>query len=117
MKLLYRFVGAIIANGMALWVASLLIVNFKLTYDLKAVFFASVILTILNFTIRPILKLILAPIIFLTLGLGLLVVNGIILYLLDKLSPDLSIQGIPALIYAVIVIGAVNLVFHIFTRS
>ena len=48
---------------------------------------------------------------------GLIVVNAFILYLLDILSQNLTIDGIPALIYASVIIGLVNFVFHFATKE
>ena len=47
----------------------------------------TLILTLLNFILKPILKLLLGPIIVLTLGLGAFLVNAVILKLLDFSSP------------------------------
>ena len=59
-------------------------------------------------------------IIILTLGIGLLIVNGVILYLLpivvnyiDFLRGSIIIQDIPALVYATLILTAVNFIVHI----
>lgn len=116
MKLAAHIVGAVIINAIALWVASLLLPNFHLTPVTVDVLGVAAILTLLNFLVRPILKFILMPFIIVTLGVGLLAINAFMLYLLDFFAKDLSIQGIPTLIYATLIIGVVNFVFHLFTR-
>jgi putative membrane protein len=61
--------------------------------------------------------LLLGPIIIITLGLGAILVNAVILKVLDFLSPALSIQGLLALLYATIIVSVINLVFHFMTRK
>ena len=54
----------------------------------------------------------LSAIIVLTLGLGLVLVNAIILYLLDFLSENLMIETIPALLWGAVIIGFLNFIVH-----
>ncbi len=75
------------------------------------------ILTLLNFILKPILTLVLGPVIILTLGLGLILVNARILKILDLFLNNLTIETIPALLYATILIGVVNFVFHTATKN
>ena len=76
------------------------------------------IFTLLNYILKPVLKLILGPVIIFTLGLGLIVVNMLLLYILDSLSKNLSIDGVLTLLYAAVIIGFVNFFIHlIFKKS
>ncbi|MEK7077346.1 MAG: phage holin family protein [Patescibacteria group bacterium] len=116
MKFLARAVLAFIANAFALIVIARYIPGIALPNDFKAVFFLALILTALNFILKPILRLILSPVIALTLGLGVILVNMIVLYALDILSPALTITGIPALAYAALILGFINFISHFFFR-
>lgn len=118
MGLLLRIVFAVIANGVALFVADHFVEGFVLTAgDLKTFAFIALTLTALNFILKPILKLLLGPLIILTLGLGAILINAVILKVLDFLSPELSIQGLLALLYATIIVSLINLIFHFLTRK
>ncbi len=117
MKLIAKIIVAILANGIALLAAAAYIPGFKLEGDLKQIVGIALILTLLNFLLKPILKLVLGPVIVLTLGLGLILVNALILYILDIISKNLTIETIPALVYATILVGVVNFVFHLATKS
>ncbi|OGY99861.1 MAG: hypothetical protein A2945_02615 [Candidatus Liptonbacteria bacterium RIFCSPLOWO2_01_FULL_52_25] len=117
MKLIARILVAIAANAIALWVAAAYIPGFSLTNDPKQLVKIALIFTLLNFILKPILKLVLGPMIVLTLGLGLVLVNAGILYVLDKISAGLTIQNVPALIYATLLIGAINFVFHLVEKK
>jgi uncharacterized membrane protein YvlD (DUF360 family) len=56
--------------------------------------------------------LFLGPIIIITLGLGIIIINAIILYLLDYFLVQITISGLYPLIYATLIISVINLVFH-----
>lgn len=117
MRFLAKIVIAVVINGAALMVAAYFLPGFELRNDLVSVTWIALALTALNYVVKPILKLILGPIIVLTLGLGLVIVNAIILYLLDIFSPDLTIQDVLTLIYASIITGVINFFFHLATKK
>ena len=83
------------------------------TADPFRYFIAALILTALNLLVKPLLTLLFGPVILITLGFGLIVVNVIILAALDFLSADITIETITALVVASLVIGAVSMVFNI----
>ena len=116
MKWLIKVIGAVLANGLSLMAAAYFISGFKMTTDLKEVTVIALILTALNFVLKPMLKLILGPIIILTLGLGLFLVNAVVIYILDILSKNLTIETVPALILASVLVGAVNFTFHLLIK-
>lgn len=51
------------------------------------------ILTIINFTVKPIIKILTWPINFLTLGIFHLIINVLFLILASKLTPGFSLDG------------------------
>ncbi|MEQ8715918.1 MAG: phage holin family protein [Cyclobacteriaceae bacterium] len=53
----------------------------------------SVILGILNWTVKPLLILFTLPLTFLTLGLFLLVINALIILLADAIVPGFQVDG------------------------
>ena len=118
MGLLIRIILAVLVNGLALFAADYFVDGFVLAAnDLKTFAIIALILTALNFILKPILKLLLGPLIILTLGLGAILVNAVILKVLDFLSSALSIQGLMALLYATLIVTAINIVFHFVTRK
>lgn len=107
-------------NAFALWLANTYIPGFVLSTNWLKLALVALVLTVLNFILKPILSLILGPIIVLTLGLGVIIVNAIVLWLLpvaanhiDFLKGSISIQTIPALILATLIVSAVNFVIHL----
>jgi putative membrane protein len=117
MKLLAKIVVAVIANAVALFLATTYIPGFVLAGGPTQIAWMAAVLTALNFFLKPLLTLFLGPVIIITLGLGLIVVNAFILYILDILSKNLTIETIPALLYATILVGAVNFIFHLATAE
>ena len=80
---------------------------------IRGLLLITLLFTALNIFIKPILKFILSPIIILTLGLGLLLINAVILFILDLLTEQLTIQGVLPLMLATLLISAANFVIHI----
>lgn len=117
MRWLAKLVVIIAANAIGLWLAAIYIPGFKLEGDLREILTIAAIFTLLNFFLKPILKLVLGPIIILTLGLGLIIVNALVLYVLDIFSQNLTIETIPALLYATLLVGVINFVFHLATKK
>ena len=115
-----RVIIVIGGNALALWIANQYVPGFILSTPWLGLIFVAIILSLLNFLIKPLLTLLFGPIIILTLGIALIIVNAIILYLLvvitgriDFLSGSIIIQNIPALFFATIVISAVNFIIHL----
>jgi len=104
------------SNMVAFLTANYFIVGFSISLDLKSLSIIAGIFTLLNIFIRPIIKLVLSPIIFLTLGLGIILVNAILLWTVDFCSKDISISSIKALLFATLVISFVNAIIHFSAR-
>jgi len=116
MKLLSRVIFSLFSNLLAFIVAKTYITGFIITGELKQLLMVVAIFTAINILLRPVLKLLLGPIIVLSLGLGLLVINALMLYLLDYFSENVTIQGIEPLAYATLIIGAVNVIISMAAR-
>lgn len=117
MKFISRFLFSLFSNLLAFIIAKTYIVGFMVTGELRQLLIVVAVFTVINTFIRPILKLILGPIIILTFGLGILVVNALMLYLLDYFSKNVIIQGLEPLAYATLIISAVNLIVGISARK
>lgn len=123
MRWLFRIIIIIAGNTFGLWLANHYVPGFILNATLTQIVLVALVLAILNVILKPILTLIFGPIIILTLGLGVIVVNAAILLVLQFLGNNLdilrgiiSIQSIPALIYATLILGVTNFVIHLATK-
>lgn len=112
----------IVGNALALWLANHFVPGFVVDASWGQLVILALILSLLNAIVKPILTLVLGPVIVLTLGLGIIIVNAIMLYALsvlanylDILKGSISIEhnSIPALLFATLIVSAVNLVIHL----
>lgn len=107
-----RFVLRLLINAAALWVAVQIVPGITYTGEWLPFLGVALIFGIVNAFIRPIVKLFTLPIIFLTLGLFALVVNGLMLWLTSWLSAALGLQfhveGCLASILGALVVSVVS---------
>jgi putative membrane protein len=107
-----RFLLRLLINAVALWVAVKIVPGISYTGDWLPFLAVAIIFGIVNAFIRPIVKLFTLPIIFLTLGLFALVVNGLMLWLTSWLSTGLGFQfhveGCLAAILGALVVSVVS---------
>lgn len=96
------------ANVLALGVADLAVSGFSVNHVWPTLVVAGIVLGILDFLVKPIIKLLTLPFILLTLGLLLVVINAAILGLMTVLVPGVSLSGFWAAIWASIIISIVN---------
>ncbi len=115
-----RFLYQILANAIAIIAASRYIPGFTFSSPpsdmLFTLLWVSFLLTLVNFFLKPILKLITGPIIFLTLGFFTVIINMFLLYLVDYLVPELKINGLEPLFWSTILFGIINTIFSIFKK-
>lgn len=94
-----------VANSFGLWLASrLLSGSFEDTEATAATFLlAGLVLSLLNSILRPIIVVLSLPAIVLTLGLFMLVVNGVVVYIALKLVPGMDISFVAAIVTGILV--------------
>lgn len=96
-----------IVMTVAVLIAGSIIPGFQIASPWTA-FAAAVVLSLLNAFVRPVLILLTLPINLLTLGLFILVINGLLLFLVAGLLPGLTISGFGAAFLAALVISIVS---------
>lgn len=111
MKTIGRLLIHIIANAIGIGVAAYFIDGMSVDPTFEAYLKAAALLTLGNLLIRPILKIVLGPIIIITFGLGIVVVNALVLYGVDYISTDITISGLYPLVYATLILAVINGVF------
>lgn len=107
----------IIANAIAIYAASYFIEGFLFTGGFISLAIAAIVLAVIQIILRPVLKLLFGPLIILTLGLFSIVINTLLLFILDLLSKDITIQGYLPLLYATLVISAINIVISAMSKG
>ena len=98
------FVFRLVITGLGLWAAETIVPGVRIDGWGNLVV-AALLLGIVNAVIRPIILILTLPLTILTLGLFILVVNGISLALVAWLMPSFSLSGLGAAILGSIVVG------------
>jgi putative membrane protein len=120
MQWLVKIAFVVAGNAFALWLANRYIPGFVLSASLLQLIVIALVLSLLNYILKPVLTLVLGPVIVITLGLGIIIVNALIIYLLpvlaqhlDFLAGSITIQTIAALVLTTLIVSAVNFVIHL----
>ena len=107
MILLFRIAIAMAINAVALWVADLLFDSMSI-HGFWSYFLAALVLAIANAIIKPILTILTLPLIIVTLGLFLLVINIAMIGLAEWIAPNFSIDGFWTYVGVVVILWLVN---------
>ena len=108
--LLYRFAVRWLVCSLGIWIAAGLLGGDRLTYDdrIGAVIVGGLILALINAIIKPIVVILSLPAILFTLGLFMVVINGLMIMLASALYDPLQVSSIWSAMLAGVVIGLVN---------
>jgi putative membrane protein len=111
----------LLINAAALYVATRLVDGISFTGSWKSLLGVALIFAIVNTLIKPVLSFFSFPVIFLTLGLFLLVINALMLLLTSSVSRSFglgfSVRGFGSAIIGSIVISLVSMVLSAFLVS
>lgn len=103
-----KFLIRLAANGVGLLLAGELIADVNYGDSVVVLLVATLIFSIVNAFVRPIVILLSLPAIILTLGLFTLVINSLMLYLVTLLYSSFTVGSFGSAIIAVIIIWIVN---------
>ena len=93
MKIIGRFIFHIFTNAVAILIAANVISGFVWNGDLVGLAVAAFVLSAINTFIRPILKMMLGPLLVLTFGLFIIVINAASLFLVPYLLQILGFEN------------------------
>ena len=100
-------------NFVALWVAAVLLSG--IDYDgIGVLVVASLVFSVVNIFVRPLLILFTLPLVILTLGIALFFINLFMLYLTSWIVDDFTIDTFWWAVLATIIIWVVNLLLEAF---
>jgi putative membrane protein len=104
-----RFLTRWLVCSLGLWIAAGFLGS-SITYDskLRVIIIAGLVLAIINVIVKPILVIFSLPAILFTLGLFMVIVNGLTVFIASKLYTPLHITNFWAAVFAGMVIGLVN---------
>lgn len=101
------FLLRVLINTLALYLASLVVPGIELA-GFGPALLAGLVLGLVNAVIRPVLLFLTLPLTLLTLGLFILILNGLLLQLVAWLVGGFTVQGFWPSIFGAIVVGVVS---------
>ena len=99
-------IRAVVA-AFGLWLASVVTPGIRYD-DLFALLIAAVLLGLANAVVRPVLVLLSVPLLLVTLGLFLLVINALMLLLVGAVAPGFHVASFGAAVVGAVVTGVVS---------
>jgi putative membrane protein len=109
-----RAILQVALNGVAVWLAQALVPGIHYTGTWPHLLVVGLVLGLINLLVKPIVTLLSLPLIFVTLGLFYLVINGAMLLLAARFLDTLRIDGCMPAILGGLVISLFNWVVGAF---
>jgi putative membrane protein len=107
---LLRFVIRWFVCSLGLWIAAGILGSERISYsgELGAIVLSGLILALVNIIIKPIVVILSLPAILFSLGLFMIIINGLMVLLASKLYTGLRVTNFAVAILAGMIIGLVN---------
>lgn len=105
-----RFLIRWFVCSLGLWVAAGLLGGERITYDQRigVIIISGLVLAIVNVIIKPVVVILSLPAILFSLGLFMIVINGLMVLLASQLYGGLKVESFGTAMLAGMVIGLVN---------
>ncbi|RPI57788.1 MAG: phage holin family protein [Acidobacteria bacterium] len=115
------FLLRLLINAAALWVAIQVVGGIDHRGSWWSLLFVALVFGVLNASVRPLLKLLSLPILILTLGLFIFVINALMLLLTGWVSGLLGlgfyVDGFWAALFGGVIVSIVSLLLSMFTGA
>lgn len=108
-KPLIRFATRWLVSSLGLWIAAGFLSN-SISYqsETSVIVIAGLVLAVINTVLKPLLVILSLPAILLSLGLFMIIINGLTVFIVSLLYEPLHITNFWAAVFAGMVIGLVN---------
>ena len=101
------FLARVLITAFGLWLADVILDG--ISFDgAGPLFFAALLLGLVNAVIRPVVIVLTLPFTLVTLGLFIFVINGLMIELVSWLMPSFHVAGLGSAILASIIVGLVS---------
>jgi putative membrane protein len=104
-----RLVVGTAGNAAALWAAARIVGNVDLSRSWWTVILAWLVLTLLNWYVKPAITFLALPFVIVTLGIALFFISMLMLWLTSALISGFDIHGFWPLVKATIIVWLVNM--------
>lgn len=125
-----RLLSQIISATLGLWLATLFIqgvvirayptsvfFGFQLTTQWQVIIALGIVLGLLNYFLRPLLKALSLPLELITLGLFTILIDMGLIWLLDMIFDELSVALYKPLLYTTLIIWGLNIIIWFFSTK
>ncbi len=112
-RLLGKFILSVSANLIAFFVLIYFFPNFIFKGNIVTLTEISIVFSLINLFLGPILRFLFSPLLIITFGLFSLVINAFSLYLVDFFFKEITIKGLGGLFLATIIIGLINFIINL----
>lgn len=113
-----HFILRLLATATALWVAEMVVPGITYTGGPLGLLLVALVFGFVNAIVRPVLKLLTCPLVILTLGLFIFVLNALMLWLTSALAQALgvgfTVRGFWAALVGAIIVGVVSMLLNLF---
>jgi putative membrane protein len=105
-----RLIIGTAGNAVALWAAARIVGNVDLSHSWWTVLLAALVLTLLNWFVKPVLQVLAFPLVLITAGIALFFISMLMLWITDSLVSGFEINGFWSYVWATIIVWLVNMV-------
>lgn len=103
-----RFIVRWFVCTLGLWIAAGLFGGINYGSSMFVIILAGLVLALVNTVIKPIVVILSLPAILFSLGLFMVIINGLMVSIVSMLYPDLYVSSFASAVLAGMVIGLVN---------
>jgi putative membrane protein len=107
-----RLIIGTAGNAVALWAAARIVGNVDLSSSWWTVILAALVLTLLNWYVKPVIKVLAFPLVIVTLGIALFFISMFMLWLTSAVVSGFDINGFWPLVKATIIVWIVNMLIE-----
>jgi len=115
------FIVRLLVNALALWVATRLVDGVTFSGDWMSMLGVALVFGVVNAFVRPIATVLTFPLIIVTFGIFLMILNGLMLILTSRLSDALGfgfhVSGFGAAFWGALVVSIVSTVLSVMMRK
>lgn len=103
-----RTIGKLLVIAVAVWIVAAVVPGVQVRHGVVNYLVIAVIFAVVNVLVRPVLKLLSFPLLLVTLGLFLIVINAAMLGLTALLTDRMAIDGFGPAVVASLLISAIT---------
>jgi len=121
-----KLLSQIISAGLGLWLASLFVegvainayptsnfFGFALTAQWQVIIVLGIVLGLLNYFLKPLLKTLSLPLEIISLGLFTIVIDMALIWLLEVIFDEITVPFILPLLYTALIIWGINIILNL----